>query len=441
MSDHSEPHWLFPKSEAIYERARRVIPGGTTRGSIAYGPYPLYALEGDGARVRFAGGHEAVDYLNNFTTLILGHRHPAVTSAAHEQLDRGNVLGAPTEHEVSLAELLVDRMKGMEQVVFATTGSEAVIVALRVARAATDREMVAKFEGGYHGSYDHAKISGMVPPSLWGDEIMPTPIPDTGGMPSFVRDQVAVMAFNRIDSVDAVLEKHRGSIAALIVEPMLGVGGVIPPDPEFLHALRERCDRDGIVLIFDEVITQRLAVGGAQELYDVIPDLTVVSKVMGGGFPIAAMGGRSNLMKLLDGALPGGPVVYHSGTYNANPLSAAASLATLKQIDKGVITRLDDLGDEVRARLSTLFRSRLAPLSVTGIGSLFNIHFSQSAPRSYREVQLTDRKALRLFHLRMLNAGVMLATRGLGCISLPMGEEEIDELEKATAKVLTEMGW
>ncbi|MEX0698312.1 MAG: aspartate aminotransferase family protein [Acidimicrobiia bacterium] len=438
---HAEPQWNHPASAAIYERAQLVIPGGTTRGSIAYGPHPLYAIEGDGARVRFEGGHEAVDFLNNFTTLVLGHRHPVVLAAAHRQLDRGNVLGAPTEYEGRLAQLLVDRLKGVDKVVFSTTGSEAVMVGLRVARAATGREIVAKFEGGYHGGYDHAKFSGMVSPDSWGDEVMPTAVPDTGGIPSSVSDQVAVMTFNRIDSVDRVLSKHKGSVAALIVEPVQGVGGVLPPNPGFLNALRERCDRDGIVLIFDEVITQRLAVGGAQEVYDVTPDLTVVSKVMSGGFPIAALGGRADLMSLLDGTLPEGPVVYHSGTYNANPLSAAASVATLEQIDRDAIARLNGLGDEARSRLSELFRTRSAPLSVTGVGSIFNIHFASSTPRSYRDVQNTDKEALRVFHLRMLNAGVMLATRGLGCISLPMGEDEIAELENATAKVLSEMGW
>jgi len=438
---HVEPRWTHPASAAIHARATRVIPGGSTRGSIAYGPHPLYAVEGEGARVRFAGGLEAVDFLNNFTTLILGHRHPVVTAAAHQQLDRGNVLGAPTEHEVRLAEALTGRIQGMDKVVFATTGSEAVMVALRVARAATERDVIAKFEGGYHGSYDHVKMSGMASPSSWGDEVEPNSMPDTAGIPSYASDQVAVMTFNNLESVDAVLNRRRGEVAALVVEPVLGVGGVLPPEPGFLQALRDRCDQHGILLVFDEVITQRLAVGGAQEFYGVIPDLTIVSKVMGSGFPIAALGGRADLMALLDRTAPGGPVIYHSGTYNANPLSAAASLATLGQIDDTSIAHLAALGEEARQRLSRLFRVRTAPLSITGVGSVFNIHLAPSAPRSYREVRNSDREALRIFHLRMLNEGVMLATRGLGCISMPMGEAELQDLESATAKVLGDMGW
>ncbi len=433
--------WNYPESSGLYNRARKVIPGGSTRGSIAYAPYPLYAVSGEGARVRFADGHEAIDFLNNFTTLVLGHRHPAVTAAAHRQLDLGNVLGAPTEHEIRLAELLARRMPGIDQSVFTATGSEAIMLAMRVARAVTGRSLVAKFEGGYHGGYDHAKISGMVGPQRWGEEQTPRSVPDTAGIPERVAGEVVVLPFNDIEATTTQLERRNSDIAALLVEPVLGVGGLIQPLPGFLEAVRDSCDRAGTVLVFDEVITQRLAVGGAQERFSVIPDLTVVSKVMGGGFPIAALGGQVALMAALDATAADGPLVYHSGTYNANPLAAAASVATLEHIDADAIAHIDALGNQAMERLRGVIVRRGAPVSVTGIGSLFNIHMRKEPPRSYRDVKTSDQEALRSFHLRMMRAGVMLATRGLGAVSLPMGESELDALESAFDRVLGDMGW
>lgn len=433
--------WDFPTSRDLYERACRVIPGGSTRGSIFYTPHPVYAVEGEGCRVRFEDGHEALDLLNNFTSLVLGHRHPEVIAAIRTQLDRGIVLGAPTRGEVELAEVLVERMPGMEQVVFSSTGSEVVMAGLRLARAVTGREHVAKFEGGYHGGYDHAKVSGMVGPDDWGDALEPASVPGTAGLPSRVASEVHVMQFNSLPSVERVLDRHGERIAVLVVEPVLGVGGLITPEPGFLEGLRRLTREGGIVLLFDEVITQRLAVGGAQERYGVVPDLVVVSKVTGGGLPISALGGQRGLMGALDGSSPGGAIVYHSGTYNANPVSVAASLATLRALDAGLIARIDELGEAARTGLREVLAARRVPATVTGVGSLFNVHFTATQPRSYRDVRSQDVPTLREFHRRMLAAGVLLATRGLGCISAPMGQPEIDELVRTTDEVLAGMGW
>jgi glutamate-1-semialdehyde 2,1-aminomutase len=433
--------WDFPVSHDLYERARRVIPGGSTRGSIFYSPHPLYAVEGEGCRVRFEDGHEALDFLNNFTSLVLGHQHPGVVAALRKQLDRAIVLGAPTRGEVELAEVLVERMPAVEQVVFASTGSEAIMAGLRLARALTGREEVAKFEGGYHGGYDQAKVSGMVGPDDWGDVLEPASVPDTAGLPSRVASEVHVLQFNSLPSVERVLDRDGDRIAVVVVEPVLGVGGLITPEPGFLEELRRLTRERGIVLLFDEVITQRLAVGGAQERYGVVPDLVVVSKVTGGGLPISALGGQRRLMAALDGSGPDGALVYHSGTYNANPLSVAASLATLEALDAALLARIDALGEAARAGLREVLAARGVPATVTGVGSLFNVHFTPTQPRSYRDVRGQDVATLREFHRRMLAAGVLLATRGLGCVSAPMGQPDIDELVRTTDQVLAGMGW
>ena len=435
------PDWDFPLSRQLYERARGVLPGGSTRGSMFHRPHPLYAVEGDGCRIRFEDGHEAIDFMNNFTSLVLGHQHPGVTAALRKQLDRGVVFGAPTRGEIELAETLAGRMPAMERVVFGSTGSEAIMLGLRLARAITGREEVAKFEGGYHGGYDQAKVSAMVGPTDWGDELEPVSVRDTAGIPSRVAAEVHLMGFNSLPSVERVLDRHGERTAVLVVEPVLGVGGLIPPQPGFLEELRRLTRERGIVLLFDEVITQRLAVGGAQERFGVIPDLVVVSKVMGSGLPISALGGLEGAMSALDPTAPGGPLVYHSGTYNANPLSVAASLATMEALDAEEIANLNALGERARDGLRDLLTRRDLPASVTGVGSLFNIHFTREQPSTYRQVRLADAARLREFHQRMLRAGVLLATRGLGCISAAMGDAEVDTLLEVTDQVLDEMEW
>lgn len=427
-------------SEALYERARRVLPGGTTRGSIFYRPHPQYAAAAAGCRVVFEDGHEAVDFLNNFTTLVLGHRHPAVMAAVRDQLDRGNVFGAPTRGEVELAELLVERYRTIERVILTSTGSEAVMAGIRVARAVTGRPDIAKFEGGYHGGYDHAKVSAMSGPDDWGDEFEPDSVPDTAGIPESAVREVHVMRFNSLESVERVFSRAEKKVAALVMEPVIGAGGLIPPADGFLEGVLRVCHREGALLLFDEVITQRLSVGGAQELYGVAPDLTVFSKVMSAGFPIGVLGGRAEIMDAFDPTVAGGPLVYHSGTFNGNPLSVAAALATLRSFGAAEIEHIDDLGANLRAGLEDVIRATGARASVTGLGSLANVHFTAPAPREYRAVHTADRSQLEAFHLRMLNRGFMLATRGLASVSTPMGAAEIDTLVSTAHDVLVEVG-
>jgi glutamate-1-semialdehyde 2,1-aminomutase len=429
--------WDHPASRDLYDRARTLLPGGTTRGSIFYRPYPLYAVRGEGCTIEFEGGHRARDFLNNFTSLVLGHGHPAVLRALREQLEAAVVVGAPTRTEVELAEVLNARMPTMERLVFSTTGSEAVMLGLRLARAYTGRNTVAKFEGGYHGGYDQAKVSGMVGPARWkGDAEHPVPVPDTEGLPDSTTSDVRLATFNSITSVRELFEREGQRLAVLVMEPVLGVGGLITPEPGFLEEIRALTERYGVVLFYDEVLTQRLSTGGAHTKFGITPDLVAVSKVLGGGLPISALGGRRDIMELLDPVADGGPVVYHSGTYNANPVSAAAALATTTAITPDVIDHIDRLGELARNEIARLIRDRSLPVSVTGIGSLFNVHFVEQRPRTYRDGKSGDAELLAAFHREMLGEGFLLATRGLGCISAPMEESDVTALVSAVATVL-----
>ncbi len=428
----------FGLSRSLYLRAKSSLPGGSTRGSIFFPPHPLYATSAEGCRIRFVDGLEAIDFLNNFTTLVLGHRHPAVMSAVQRQVGAGNVFGAPTELEIRLAEHLVKRYDSIDRVIFTSSGSEAISAGIRACRALTGRNGIAKFEGGYHGSYDHAKVSAKVGPDEWGDDLEPSSVPDTGGIPASVVSEVRVMRFNSIESVHRVLSREKGRIAVLLVEPVLGVGGVIPPQPGFLRAVRELCSQEGILLFFDEVITQRLSFGGAQDLYGVEADLTAFSKAMSSGFPIGALGGKKEVMEAFAGD-QASPMVYHSGTFNGNPLSAAAALSTLEAMTPEIIQHVNSLGQEIRSGLGEVIDDRSLPASVTGVGSLVNIHFSPSEPVEYRAVRASNQRALQEFHLRMLENGIFLASRGLACTSAPMGAPEVAEFIETADQTLSSM--
>lgn len=429
--------WDFPDSHALYRQAQELMPGGSTRGSIFYQPYPLYGRRGDGCTVEFADGHQARDFLNNFTSLVLGHGHPAVVEAIQTQSQEAVVLGAPTATEVELARLLCDRMPVLDKVVFATTGSESVMLGLRLARAFTGRRLIAKFEGGYHGGYDPVKVSAMVGPSKWrGPEISPRPVADTGGIPEAVVSDVRVATYNSIESVRTLFERYGEDLSVLIMEPVLGVGGLITPEPGFLEEVRSLTRRYGVILFFDEVLTQRLSVGGAHKVYGIDPDLVAVSKVLGGGIPISALGGRSEVMELLNPTGEDGPVVYHSGTYNANPLCAAAAIATTRAITPEVTEHINALGDQARSQLREVISTQSVPASVTGVASLFNIHFMKDQPTTYRQAKSSDQHLLAAFHREMLREGFFLATRGLGCISAPMSTTDIDDLTESASTVL-----
>ena len=406
------------RSRELYEQALQVMPGGVTRTSIYSEPYPIYAARGEGCRVWDVDGTRRLDLVVNYTALVAGHAHPAVVEAIREQAARGTSFAAPNPPEVALARELVERIASIEKIRFTNSGTEATMMALRLARAHTGRTKFAKVEGGYHGSHD-----------LVQDPEVAGTLPDVG-------EFAVVVPYNDAAGATAILDRHGAKLAAVIVEPILGSGGMIPADPEYLRALRAACDRHGSLLIFDEVISFRVARGGAQELYGIRPDLTTLGKVIGGGLPVAAFGGRADVMELLDPRRPG--FLPQAGTLNGHPLGMAAGVATLALLTPEVYAELDRRGERTREGLRALFAEHEIPAQVTGVSSLMQIHFTPEPVRSSRDVQRTDARRRKEFVLGLCNHGVLLNSRGMAALSTPVGEAEIDEFLEAVDTVLTE---
>ncbi|HEV8674093.1 MAG TPA: aspartate aminotransferase family protein [Methylomirabilota bacterium] len=425
------------RSRELFEQAGQALAGGTTRTSVFFAPYPSYIVEGRGARITDLDGNVLLDFVNNFTSLYHGHAYPPIVEAAARQLARGSAYAAPSELEIQLAALIQERLPSLERLRFTSSGSEAVMFALRLARAFTGRRKIAKFEGGFHGSHELAQVS--VSPTLdaAGPPEAPRSVPTSAGIPAEWAEDVLILPFNDAAAVERLLDRHPGAIAALIVEPVMGSGGVIAARPDFLAALREVTARRGILLIFDEIISLRVALGGAQARYGVRPDLTTVGKIIAGGFPMAAFGGRADVMALLD-PRGGAPAIPQSGTFNGAVVCCAAGLAGYGGITAEVQARTDALGEDLRARVNALFRRLSVRAQMVGVGSLANIHFSGEPLADYRAVARGDRARTALLALALLNRGVFVAPRGLVCTSSVMTSADIDAFLAALEGALTE---
>ncbi|MEP7105485.1 MAG: aspartate aminotransferase family protein [Chloroflexota bacterium] len=423
-----------PGSRALYERAERVMPGGTTRTSVYHDPYPLYAARGEGCRVWDVDGTRRLDLVVNYTAMVAGHAHPDVVRAIQDQAALGTSFAAANPHEVDLATELVDRVRSIEKIRFTNSGTEATMMALRLARAHTGREKFAKAEGGYHGSHDLVQVSTRVDLEHGGPDAAPIPTPDAVGTLGYALESAVVMPYNDAAAATRVIDRHAGELAAVIVEPIMGSGGMIPAEPEYLQALRAACDRHGILLIFDEVISFRVARGGAQERYGITPDLTTLGKVIGGGLPVAAYGGRADVMEVLDPRRPG--FLPQAGTLNGHPLGMAAGLATLKLLTPQAYAELDRLGDRSRDGLRAVFAEHEVEATVTGMSSVFQVHFTPGPVRNHRDSKRADAARLRDFVLGLTNHGVLLNMRGMGAMSTPVTDAEVDELLEAADRVL-----
>lgn len=438
---------LTPRSREHFERSRALVPAGATRSLNSWLPHPVYVRGGKGPLAWDLDGREYVDFLNNYTGLIHGHAHPAVTAAIAERLELGTSFGFSTELEAALAALLVERVPSVERVRFTGSGSESVMFALRLARAATGRMRVAKMEGGFHGAQDDVMVSVRPQLAQAGPISRPVALPETNGLPAGLAERVLVLPFNHLDETTALIEAHAGELAALIVEPILGVGGMITPSPGYLERLRELCTRHGIVLIFDEVITLRLATGGAQAHYQVTPDLTVMGKIIGGGLPVGAVGGRAEIMKLLEprgghdmyDPRAGGPALYQGGTFTGNPLTLAAGIATLRELTPDRIASLNALGDSLREKLAARLARMDAPATVTGAGSLFTIHMTRGPVQTFRDTRRADSVLQQGLFLGLLNEGVMLAPRGMGSLSTQTTALHVDRLVDAVGRVVSDL--
>ena len=392
-----------PKSARFLAEARAHLPGGDSRSTIFHRPYPAVFASGSGCRVTDLDGNELLDFTGNHSAMVHGYRHPAVEAAVRRQLERGTAFPGATEPQLDLARLLTRRVPSMELVRFTNSGTEATLHALRAARAFTGRRRVARAEGSYHGALDELMAEAH-------PEVLVIPFDDPGG-------------------ARAAIEAEADSLAAVLIEPVQGSAGMIPASGAHLRALREATARTGVLLVFDEVVSLRLAWGGAQALFGIVPDLTVLGKLIGGGFPLGAFGGRRDVMALFD-PTAGRPAVPHPGSYNANPMSLAAGAATLELLTPEAIARINDLGDRLRAALQRIMDGRV-PARVTGLGSLFGIH-PAGAPGDAAEVR-------RRLYLGLYNRGVLIDPRGVGTISTVLGEDELACLLEAAEEVVSGM--
>ncbi|MDX8455284.1 aspartate aminotransferase family protein [Mesorhizobium sp. VK9D] len=417
------------KSAPIFERAKSFLPGGCSRNTILRKPHPIYAERGQGCYVYDVEGVRRTDFANNVASLIHGHAHPAIVAAVTQQLEKGTAFSIGTEAEIDFAEQLCGRNPSFERVRFVNSGTEAVMASLKAARAYTKRPKVAKVEGAYHGLYDYAEASQTAKPENWGRAERPASVPVSRGTPQQALDDVVVIPFNDVERALAILDTHRDQLACVLIDLLPHRVGVVPASAEFVQALRRWASQNGALLVFDEVITYRSNFGGAQEWYDVRPDITALGKMIGGGFPVGGITGRAEVMEVMN-PLNGSAAFPLSGTFSANPITMTAGHTAMKLFDREAVERLNALGDRARRSIAEAISVAGVPACVTGRGSMFRIHLSAEAPKNYREAYLSPEKAalLSAFVGHLFDGGLLMVETGTGFLSTPMSEQDIDDM-------------
>ena len=408
------------RSSELFDRAKRVLPGGVNspvRAFRAVGGAPFFVAHGHGSSLADVDGREYVDYVCSWGALILGHAHPAVLAAIAAAVERGWTYGAPCEAEVELAEEVRRRMPSLEMMRFVNSGTEATMAAVRLARAATGRELIIKFEGCYHGHADSFLVKA-------GSGVATLGLPDSPGVPAELARLTLNAPFNDARTVADLFRKHADKVAAVIVEPYVGNAGFIAPEPDFHTTLRSLCDRHGALLIFDEVMTGfRVAAGGAQEQLGVKPDLTTLGKIVGGGFPVGVYGGRADLMKRI---APEGPV-YQAGTLSGNPVAMAAGLATVRETARpGFYEELERRTDRLITSLAAVTSSHGVPATVSHAGSMWGLYFTAGPVHNYDDARQTDTALFARWHKAALARGVFLAPSSFEAAFVSSAHSEAD---------------
>lgn len=420
-------------SDSLFEKAKAVIPGGVNSPVRAYksvGRNPLFIKKAAGSRIWDADGNSYIDYVGSWGPMILGHAHPRVIEAVQRAAADGTSYGAPTELEIRMAETICSIMPSIQMVRMVNSGTEATMSAVRLARAFTGKEKIIKFEGCYHGHGDSFLIKA-------GSGALTFGVPDSPGVPAGVAAGTLTASFNNLQSVQTLLTQHQDTVAAVIVEPVVGNMGCIPPDPGFLQGLRALCTKENVLLIFDEVMTGfRLAPGGAQELYRITPDLTTLGKIIGGGLPVGAYGGRRDIMEMV---APQGPM-YQAGTLSGNPLAMAAGLETLAVIreDPGFYTRLETKAARLSGGLQKVIDMLWLPLKQNRVGSMFTLFFTKQAVKDYGTAVAADRDKFGVFFRGMLDRGITMAPSQFeaGFVSIAHSDEDIDRTIEAAKGAL-----
>ena len=427
-------------SRSLHERALAVMPGGNTRATVFMKPHPFYAARGCGCRLVDVDGVERIDFTNNYNSLIHGHAHPAIIEAVQAQLALGSAFPMPTEAEIRLAELICGRVPSFEQIRFCNSGSEAVMTALKAARAFTGRSKIAKCEGSYHGSYDFAEVSLDPTPETWGNAD-PKSVAYAKGTPQSVLDEVVVIPFNKPDEAERILREHARRLACVLVDLMPNRGGLIPATPEFVDMLKRVRKETGMLIVLDEVITLRLGYGGAQAIFGIRPDLTAHGNIIGGGFPVGAVAGSAEVMAVFDPRQTKAPLP-HSGTFNANPITMVAGEASMRLFDRSEIDRLGTLGSAARTGLAAAFAEAGVAGQVTGMGSLLRFHVHNRPLTDYRSSLMTmqEKETISAIIRYLRDHGLFVNDRGVCSLSTPMGEAEVDALLSGFRAALQAVG-
>lgn len=420
-------------SEEIYQQACNLIPGGVSRNTVFHKPFPYYVGQAKGCYVTDIDGVQRIDFANNMAALIHGHAFDPIVEGVTEQIRKGTAYTMATEAEVLMAQLLCDRVPGFEKIRFVNSGTEAVMAMIKASRAFTERPKIAKAEGAYHGTYDFAEISQVTNPTNWGDINNPNSVPLATGTPQGVLNDVIIFPYNDIGKTIKILDQHKDEIACVLLDPVPHRVGLVPGKEEFIEAIHKWTRENGALMVFDEVVTFRVNYGGAQQNYNVKPDLTALGKIIGGGFPVGAFTGRSDIMKVLD-PRESKLLFPHSGTFSANPVTMTAGRIALEHFGQDAVLKINALAQKAMDQINEAIKMADVPVSITGAGSMFRLHMKPTPPTTYREAfqpkEVTSLIVKMLDYLFFEEKLMMINT--MACMfSTVMTQKEIDVLTGA----------
>jgi glutamate-1-semialdehyde 2,1-aminomutase len=420
-------------NKTVYKRACNVLTGGVSRNTIFREPHPYYVATAKGSYITDIEGVERIDFANNMASLIHGHSHPTIVDAVTDQLQRGTAFTMGTEAEVDFAELMIERSGTFERMRFVNSGTEAVMTMIKTSRVYTNKPKIAKAEGSYHGTYDYAEMSQTANPSNWGDINKPNTIPVVEGTPQGAIDDVVIFPFNDIERTLNILDQHTNEIACVLIDPVPHRVGLFPATDEFVEAIYNWTRKNNALMVFDEVVTYRINYRGAQDSYTVKPDLTAMGKMIGGGFPIGALAGRSEIMEVLD---PRRKILRHphSGTFSANPISTTAGRIAMELFDEEAVLKLNALTNTAKHQIKESIKIADVPISITGAGSMFRLHLQANTPTNYREAYHTKEKKVlinELLDYMFLKENIIMINTCACMFATTLTLKEVDRLSEA----------
>ena len=417
--------------------ATKVMPGGNTRTTQWMEPYPFFAENAEGMYINDIDGNHYLDFMLNATTLILGHAHPDIVKTLTQQIQDGTVYSVPTDGQSKLADILVERVPSFEKVRFTNSGTEATMMAIMAARSFTKKTKIAKFEGGYHGTHDHVSVSVYPKKEDLNTETHPG-VPEYSYQPKSILEDVIVLPYNDIEKSKELIGKYKDDLSCIIMEPIISNFGYLPLDLEFIKFIREITEELGIVLIFDEIQSFRVSSGGAQESFGITPDMTTLGKIIGGGLPVGAFGGKDEIMELFDPTSSNYDIA-HAGTFNGNPLTMEAGVTVMENLTSNNFEKMNHLGDSLRSKLSSVFNEINLDVQVTGYGSLFGINFNKNKIKDYRSFLDNNSDMTKILFSYLRNKGILLQLKNAGALNILMTEKEIDYLVDSTREISSEM--